>query len=325
MNENRLLYLSQADAQAVGVTMAEVIQALEVAFREKGEGRVEMPPKPGIHPGGGDNFIHAMPAYIPALRSAGVKWVSGFPENHKRGLPYITGLLIYNDVETGVPLAVMDCIWITAVRTGAATAVAAKYLARPESSVVGVLGCGVQGRTNLEALNALFSLERVMAYDLDAQTARSYAEEMGARFGLEVVVVDTPREAVSGCDLIVTAGPILKVPHATIQAGWMDEGTFASLVDFDSYWHPEAMKEADKFCTDDRAQLRYYESAGYFQDIPPVHADLGELVTGRQPGRETPQERTMTANLGLALDDMAVAPLLYQKAIERKIGTWLPL
>lgn len=325
MNENRLLYLSQADVQAVGVTMAEVIQALEVAFREKGEGRVEMPPKPGIHPGGGDNFIHAMPAYIPALRSAGVKWVSGFPENHKRGLPYITGLLIYNDVETGVPLAVMDCIWITAVRTGAATAVAAKYLARPESSVVGVLGCGVQGRTNVEALNALFALERVMAYDLDAQTARSYAEEMGTRLGLEVVVVDTPREAVSGCDLIVTAGPILKVPHATIQAGWMDEGAFASLVDFDSYWHPEAMKEADKFCTDDRAQLRYYESAGYFQVIPPVHADLGELVTGRQPGRETSQERTMTANLGLALDDMAVAPLLYQKAIESKIGTWLPL
>jgi ornithine cyclodeaminase/alanine dehydrogenase len=305
--------------------MAEVIQALEVAFREKGEGRVEMPPKPGIHPGGGDNFIHAMPAYIPALRSAGVKWVSGFPENHKRGLPYITGLLIYNDVETGVPLAVLDCIWITAVRTGAATAVAAKYLARPESSVVGVLGCGVQGRTNVEALNALFALERVMAYDLDAQTARSYAEEMGARLGLEVVIVDRPREAVSGCDLIVTAGPILKVPHATIQAGWMDEGAFASLVDFDSYWHPEAMKEADKFCTDDRAQLRYYESAGYFQEIPPVHADLGELVTGRQPGRETSQERTMTANLGLALDDMAVAPLLYQKAIENKIGTWLPL
>jgi ornithine cyclodeaminase/alanine dehydrogenase len=325
MNQHRLLYLSQADVQAVGVTMAEVIQALEVAYREKGEGRVEMPPKPGIHPGGGDNFIHAMPAYIPALQSAGVKWVSGFPENHKRGLPYITGLLIYNDVETGMPLAVMDCIWITAMRTGAATAVAAKYLARPESSVVGVLGCGVQGRTNLEALNELFPLERVMAYDLEAKAARCYVEEMGARFGLEVAVAESPREAISGCDLIVTAGPILKVPHATIQAGWMDEGAFASLVDFDSYWQPAAMKEADKFCTDDRAQLHYYESAGYFQEIPLVHADLGELVTGQQPGRETPQERTMAANLGLALDDMAVAPLLYQKAIERKMGTWLPL
>jgi ornithine cyclodeaminase/alanine dehydrogenase len=251
--------------------------------------------------------------------------VSGFPENHKRGLPYITGLLIFNDVETGVPLAVMDCIWITGMRTGAATAVAAKVLARPESSVVGVLGCGVQGRTNVEALQVLFPLQRVMAYDLDVRAAHRYAEEIQARLGLEVVVADTPRQAVSGCDLVVTAGPILKKPHATIQAGWLDEGAFASLVDFDSYWHPEAMREADKFCTDDLAQLNYYQSVGYFQGIPPVHADLGELVTGARPGRETAAERTMTANLGLALDDMAVAPLLYNKAVERGIGTWLDL
>ena len=325
MKTGQLLYLSQADVKAVGVTMAEVVEAVEIAFREKGQGQVEMPPKPGIHPGGGDNFIHAMPAYIPGLESAGVKWVSGFPENHKRGLPYITGLLIFNDVETGVPLAVMDCIWITGMRTGAATAVAAKVLARPESSVVGVLGCGVQGRTNVEALQVLFPLQRVMAYDLDVRAAHRYAEEIQARLGLEVVVADTPRQAVSGCDLVVTAGPILKKPHATIQAGWLDEGAFASLVDFDSYWHPEAMREADKFCTDDLAQLNYYQSVGYFQGIPPVHADLGELVTGARPGRETAAERTMTANLGLALDDMAVAPLLYNKAVERGIGTWLDL
>jgi ornithine cyclodeaminase/alanine dehydrogenase len=325
MSEQQLLYLSQEDVSSVGVTMAQVIDALELAFREKGEGRVEMPPKPGIHPGGGDNFIHAMPAYIPALQSAGVKWVSGFPENHRRGLPYITGLLIFNDVETGIPLAVMDCIWITAMRTAAATAVAAKHLARPESSVVGVLGCGVQGRTNVEALNVLFPLERVMAYDVDAEGAQLYADEIGERFDLAVDVVDRPRDAVSGCDLIVTAGPILKEPHRAIQAGWMDSGAFASLVDFDSYWHPAAMSEVTKFCTDDRAQLRYYESVGYFQDIPPVHADLGELVTGSKPGRENAAERTMAANLGLALDDMAVAPLLYRQALEKNVGTWLPL
>jgi ornithine cyclodeaminase/alanine dehydrogenase len=325
MTTEQLLYLSQADVEAVGLTMAEIIASLEIAFREKGEGRAEMPPKPGIHPGGGDNFIHAMPAYIPALKSAGVKWVSGFPENYKRGLPYITGLLILNDVETGLPLAVMDCIWITGMRTGAATAVAAKYLARPESAVVGVLGCGVQGRTNVEALNVLFPLERVMAYDLDSRAARRYAEEMRARFRLEAIVVNTPRDAVTDCDLIVTAGPILKVPHATIQSGWMDEGAFASLVDFDSYWHPAALQEVTKFCTDDLSQLHYYQSVGYFQDIPPVHADLGELVTSAKPGRETPAERTMTANLGLAIDDMAVAPLLYAKAVDKGIGTWLPL
>jgi ornithine cyclodeaminase/alanine dehydrogenase-like protein (mu-crystallin family) len=330
VSDNKLLYLSQADVEAVGVTMADVIAALEIAFREKGAGRVEMPPKPGIHPGESDNFIHAMPAYIPALNSAGVKWVSGYPGNYKQGLPYISGLLILNDPKTGLPLAVMDCVWITAKRTGAATALAAKYLARPESSVLGVLGCGVQGRTNLEALNVLFPLKKVMAYDLRAEVARSYAQAMSAEaelrpLGLEVTAVSTPREAVTGCDLIVTAGPILKKPHATIQAGWMDEGTFASLVDFDSYWQPAAMKEAAKFCTDDLAQLRYYESAGYFQDIPPVYADLGELVIGQKPGRETPEERTMAANLGLALDDMAVAPLIYKKAVEKGIGTWLPL
>lgn len=325
MKPNRLLYLSQDDVISTGLTMAEIIEALEVAFREKGRGNTEMPPKPGIHPGGEDNFIHAMPAYIPALNAAGVKWVSGFPGNHKKGLPYITGLLILNDPETGIPVSVMDCVWITAVRTGAATALSARYLARPESSVVGVLGCGVQGRTNVEALNTLFPVKRVMAYDVNAEAVRRYIDEIGSRFNLEVIPAGTPREAVTGCDIVITAGPILKAPHATIQAGWLDEGAFASLVDFDSYWHPDALQAAAKFCTDDTPQLRQYQQMGYFQNIPEIHADLGELVTGQKPGRETPAERTLTANLGLAIDDMAVAPIIFRKAVEKELGTWLPL
>ena len=103
--DHKILYLSEADVAAAGVAMAEIIDALEIAFREKGEGRVEMPPKPGIHTQP-DAFIHAMPAYIPALHSAGMKWVSGYPDNYRRDLPYITGLLILNDEETGLPLAV---------------------------------------------------------------------------------------------------------------------------------------------------------------------------------------------------------------------------
>ena len=105
----------------------------------------------------------------------------------------------------------------------------------------------------------------------------------------------------------------------------MDEGAFASLVDFDSYWHPDALKEADKFCTDDIPQLEHYREAGYFQAIPPIHADLGELVTEQKPGRESRAERTMACNLGLAMDDMAVAPLIYKRAVEKGVGTWLPL
>ena len=321
---DKLLYLSQADVASVGLTMAEIVAALEQMFHEKGEGRVEMPPKPGIHTRP-DAFIHAMPAYIPALESAGMKWVGGYPENHKRGLPYITGLLILNDADTGIPLAVMDCVWITAQRTGAATAVAAKYLALPDSETVGILGCGVQGRSNLEALNVILPLKRVLAYDVDPDVQRRYADEMSERFGLEVTPVQEPKQAVAGCDVVVTAGPILHTPHATIKQGWFEAGAFASLVDFDSYWHPDAMRETDKFCTDDVPQLDHYREVGYFQDIPPIHADLGELVTGRKPGRETDAERTMTCNLGLALDDMATAPLIYRRALEQGIGTWLPL
>jgi ornithine cyclodeaminase/alanine dehydrogenase len=132
VNDFKLLYLSRAEVEAAGVTMPEIIQALETAFREHGEGKTEMPPKPGIHTRP-DAFIHAMPAYIPALHAAGVKWVSGYPDNYRHNLPYISGLLIINDDETGMPVAVMDCTWITGVRTGAATALSARYLARPDS------------------------------------------------------------------------------------------------------------------------------------------------------------------------------------------------
>ena len=319
-----LLYLSHADVAASGLGMAEIITALESMFREKGEGRVEMPPKIGIHTMP-DAFIHAMPAFIPGQKAAGMKWVGGYPDNSKSGLPYITGVLILNDPETGVPIALMDCTWITAQRTGAATAVAAKYLARPESATLGILGCGVQGRSNLEALKVLFPLKKVYAYDKHADRSLVYAEQMSAEHGIEVVPVSDPRKAVVVSDIVVTAGPILRTPHATIQPGWLAEGAFASLVDFDSYWHPSAMHQVDKFCTDDVPQLHHYRDIGYFQDIPAIHADMGELVTGRKPGREKPEERTIACNLGLALDDIAVAPLIYERALEKGIGMWLPL
>jgi ornithine cyclodeaminase/alanine dehydrogenase-like protein (mu-crystallin family) len=320
----QLLYLSSANVAAAGPGMAEIITALEHMFREKGEGRVEMPPKIGIHTMP-DAFLHAMPAAIPSQKAAGMKWVGGYPDNSQRGLPYITGLLILNDFETGVPVALMDCTWITAQRTGAATAVAAKYLARPESESIGILGCGVQGRSNLEALKVLFPLKKVYAYDKSAGRAAGYAQKMSGLLGIDVVPVDDPKQAVVRSDIVVTAGPILHVPHATIQRGWLAEGAFASLVDFDSYWDPGALHEADKFCTDDVPQLHHYRDLGYFQDIPAIHADLGELVTGRKAGREKADERTMACNLGLALDDMAVAPLIYERALREGVGTWLQL
>ncbi len=319
-----LLYLSQSDVRNLGVTMADMLAALERMFGEKAEGRVEMPPKIGVHPMP-DAFLHAMPAYIGEQNAVGMKWVGGYPENHRRNLPYITGLLILNDAETGVPLAVMDCTWITAQRTGAASAIAAKYLARPESETVGILGCGVQGRSNLEALSLVFRLKLVRAYDVDCNASETYAREMSAQFGIEVIPVSDAKAAVAESDMVVTSGPILRTPHATIQPGWFAEGGFASLVDFDSYWHPDALRQVDKFCTDDVPQLEHYRSIGYFQDIPPVYAEIAELVAGRKPGRETAQEQIVACNLGLALEDIATAPLIYKRALEQEAGTWLPL
>ncbi len=324
MTSRRFLYLSRADVEAVGLDMRTVIGLLETAFREKGEGRVEMPPKPGIHPRP-DAFLHAMAASIPGLQAAGLKWVGGYPENPSRGLPYISGLLILNDVDTGFPIAVMDCTWITGCRTGAATALSARYLARPESETAAILACGVQGRTNLEALATQFRLRRVYAYDTRPQARDRYVREMSEKLELEVIGVDEPEPAVGEADLVVTSGPILKHPTPAIRKGWLREGAFASAVDFDSYWTGEALAQMDRIATDDHAQFRYYRELGYFRHTPEPYADLGELVTGVRPGRQSPVERTLAMNLGLALEDMAVAPEVLRRATEAGLGTWLPL
>ncbi len=324
MAEQKILYLSRADVEAVDLSMKEIIGLLEKAFLEKGNGRVEMPPKPGIHTMP-DAFIHAMPAYIPSLRSAGIKWVSGYPENFKRGLPYISGLMIMNDVETGIPYAVMDCAWITAMRTGAASALSAKYLARPDSETVGILACGVQGHTNLEALACLFPIKRAYAYDVLPDVQEKFIADMKSRFSFEIVGVKEPKQAVVESDLVVSSGPILKHPTPTIKKDWLRPGAYGSAVDFDSYWTAEALAQMDRISTDDHAQFQYYKSVGYFQQTPAPYADLGELVAGLKPGRQNDKERTLAINLGLALDDMAVAPTIYQRAQEKGLGVWLPL
>jgi len=320
-----LLYLSKSDIEKLDIPIEDVIKVVEEVFVEKAEGKAEMPPKPGVHPQR-DSFIHAMPALLSRLKCAGMKWVSGFPENPKRGLPYISGLLILNDVETGFPICIMDCTWITAKRTGAATAVAAKYLARENSETLGILGCGVQGRSNLEALLVVCkNLKEVKAYDINRENLHQYVEEMHSKHGVKVIPVPSPRESVEDCDIVVTAGPILKNPQPVIKASWFKDGGFACPVDFDSYWTPEAMHSMDKFCTDDYEQLKYYRENGYFRDIPNVYAELSSIVSGERIGRENDRERIMSMHLGLAIEDVATASLIYEKATRMNIGTELPL
>ncbi|HSQ27878.1 MAG TPA: ornithine cyclodeaminase family protein [Anaerolineales bacterium] len=324
MKKNHLLYLSRADVETVGLDMPVVIDLLAKAYLEKSLGRVQSPAKPSIYPRD-DSFITAMPAYIPSLDSAGIKWIAGFPGNTQLGMPYITGLLILNDVETGLPCAVMDCTWITAQRTGAKTALAAKYLAHPDSREVGILACGVQGRTNLRALSCLFPIRKVNAFDINPQAQEKFIQEMNKQYDFEIVGVETPRDAVIESDLIVISGPIMRSPNPTILKDWLKPGGFASAVDYDSYWSSDALAQMDIFVTDDLPQFLYQRQMGYFFNTPDPNLELADLVAGARPGRQNQEQRVLSMNLGLAMDDMAIAPEIFRQAREQDLGVWLSL
>ncbi|MBE3031830.1 MAG: ornithine cyclodeaminase family protein [Actinobacteria bacterium] len=323
-----LIYLSRADVEGLGMSMREVLTALDAGFAAKGRGLTEMPPKPGIHTRP-DCFIHAMPAYVKELEVAGLKWVSGYPPNPAKGLPYISGLLVLNDCETGLPLAVMDCAWITAMRTGASAGISAKYLARPGSEAAAMVGCGVQARTSLMALvETLPALAEVRCYDLIAQATEAFITEMAARFpALRFVACASAPEAVRPADVVVTAIPIVAAPKPDLDAGMLKEGALGVSLDYDSAWTSAAMAECELFCSDDVGQLlATKEHAVYFGGIPDViTADLGELAAGLKPGRTDNGQRAFSMNMGIAVDDMVTAKVLYELAVARGAGVRLEL
>lgn len=323
-----IVYLSRKDVEGLGMTMADVLEAVENGFRLKGLKKTEMPPKPGIHPRK-DAFIHAMPAYLQEVEAAGLKWVSGYPSNMEKGLPYITGLLILNDPDTGIPIAVMDCAWVTAMRTGASAGISAKYLARPDSKIAGFLGCGVQARTSLMALvESLPELAGVQCHDLFPAATDRFIAEMGARFpGLTFIHCATPAEMMRDADVVVTAIPIVNDPKPPLDAGMLKEGGLAISLDYDSAWTSAAMRECDKFCSDDIDQMLSTKEQGhYFAGIPEsIYADLGELAAGLKPGRTNATERILSLNMGIAVDDMVTAKVLYQRALGNGAGMRLPL
>jgi len=326
MDQNRILYLAAKDVERAGVDMKRIIDAIETVYRYKGQGDVEMPSKIGVHTRP-NALIHAMPAYIRATGTVGMKWVSAYPENFRFNVPQISGLIVLNDEQTGLPYCIMDGRWITAKRTGAKTAVAAGFLARKSAVSVGILGCGVQGRSNLEALCERFAIKDVHAYDVDNEVAKRYADEMSAQFEVEVTVADVPADAVRQMDIVVTAVPITKEPSLVIENEWLEPGAFAAPLEFGSYWKPEVLKSADLFVTDDVEQMFYYQSMGYFRNIPTrgqVH-DLADVVINKAPRRSSENQRIIAMNLGLAIDDMAVASLIHKAAEDKGLGVWLDM
>ena len=323
-----LVYLSRKDVESLEMSMSDVIRTVDNGFRLKGLRKTEMPPKPGIHPRP-DCFIHAMPTYVQEVEAAGLKWVSGYPSNSRKGLPYITGPRVLNDPSTGLPIAVMDCAWVTAMRTGASAGISAKYLARRSSRVAGILGCGVQARTSLMALvEVLPRLDEVRCCDLHPRAATRFIEDMGGRFkGLRFTACRNPADIMDDADVVVTAIPIVEKPTPPLEAGKLKPGGLAISLDYDSAWSGAAMNECGKFCTDDIDQLLSTKSHGvYFSGIPKkIHADLGELSAGIKKGRANEKERIFSMNMGIAVDDIVTAKVLYMRAVKNRVGVRLPL
>ncbi len=325
----RLLYLSRAEVESLGISMGEVIAAVEEGFRAKGEGLVELPPKPGVHPRR-DSFIHAMPAYVGgSVDAAGIKWVFGYPENPQRGLPYIGGLMVLNDADTGMPLAVMDCTWITAVRTGAASAVAARHLfGEGKEADVAILGLGVQGRSHLLALSEVLRVRRFLLYDVSERRAADFVEEMSPRArGAELVICRTFGEATREADVVVSATPILERPNRFVGLNDLKaDGFLAISIDYDAAFKEEVPNSVDLFVVDDREQYLWTQRRGpYFRGYPDrVELDMGE-VCARGSSDLASRGRRMALLMGIASHDVVTARLIYRRAVELGVGTLLPL
>jgi len=318
MKRVEFLYLSQEEILDLNLPLREVIDLVEKGLDEHGRGRVENPPKPGIH-SKSDSFIHAMPAYFRKLGIGGLKWVSGYPSNRDLGLPQIAGLMVVNDMETGLPLAVMDCRWITAARTAAVSAITAKCCARKGSKVFGVIGAGVQGRMTLPALKEVLpGLRKVKVYDVNPESSRRYEADF-EKLGLEIKVCSSVEEATKGSDIILTATQ--RLPKPLVRNEWFDPGCLGMGLEASRAWYGDAILTADKFVTDSWEQTTHFHEQGAFPDgMPKLYAELGDIVCGEKPGRENDEERILAINIGLALEDVIVANRVYE--IARKKGAY---
>jgi ornithine cyclodeaminase len=330
--EARLLFLSQEDVIAAGgLDMAAAVADVETVFRLHAAGEYALPEKVVLtwdepQPGQLDNHINTMPGYIGGpFHMAGLKTIASFPQNPSRhGLPRASALIVLNDPETGLPLAVMDGTLISAVRTGAATGVAARYLAREDVRQVGLIGAGVQSRTQLMALKVVRpGITTALVFDMDRERARSFAEEMGRQLGIEVEVADSPETVARQAEVLVTA---TTTTRPIVRRGWLQPGTlYAHIAGYECEY--AVIRAADKVLVDDWHQVKHrmYSTValmwrdGLFRDED-LYGELGEVVSGRKPGRESDAEIILFSPIGMGIHDIAVATRIYRRARVEGIG-----
>jgi alanine dehydrogenase len=318
------LILSQRDIAAL-LSIEECTEAVEHVFRLHGEGRTQAPGILGVHaPDGG---FHIKAGVLRLKRSYfAAKINANFSENPKRlGLPTIQGVIVLSDADNGYPLAVMDSAEITAQRTAAATAVAAKYLARPESKTLTICGCGIQGRVSLRALKPLFPLEQVFAYDVDATRAERFAKDLSTELAIAINAVNELEAATLQSDICVTCTPSRRF---YLRREYIAPGTFVAAVGADN----EDKQELDptllaevKVVADLVEQCATIGELHHALDQKvmtkdQVHAELGEIVAANKPGRTSSDEVIVFDSTGMALQDVVASALVYEKAKHQGAG-----
>ncbi len=328
----RTLFLSDSMVRSV-LSMKEVIDVVEEAFREKALGRVQMPSKVYLFfDGVGD--LRVMPCYIAGLGVSSVKIVNSHPNNRVKGFPTVMAVILLIDPETGFPKAIMSGTWITGLRTGAAGAIAAKYLARKDSRIVAFIGAGAQARMQLMGLlEVMPGLSEARVFDIRSDAGKSFLDfaEGICPGGFSMEVADSARSAVMDADIVVTTTPSRK---PIVMSDWIGGGVHFNCMGADApgkqELDPEILRRASKIVVDDLEQAVH----GGEVNVPirsgilskeDIYGELGEIIAGFKKGRESHDELTVFASTGLAIQDAVTANLAYRKALERGLGVYLDL
>lgn len=322
MTQPSLLYLSEADVTRVALSPDVAREAIAAAFAAHHAGRTGVKPKLALEIAPGHSF-QSMCAASAQVGVAINKWLGMAPVAAGAGGASIHAMIALNDFATGRLLAVMDGNLLTALRTAAMSAVAARHLAKPSPASIGFVGCGLQAHSHLDAFMALFpGLRRVCAVSRTPRSASRLVERALTR-GLDAEALGDPKAVVAESDIVITSVPMHPGFRAFLDPAWLKPGSFVAAVDVGRSWIAARLHELDIRATDDRSQATELSAALGLDDAAPFHADLSALAAGAHPGRRDERQRAIFVFRGYALGDLAVAAVIYAAARKAGIGTLL--
>jgi ornithine cyclodeaminase len=326
----QLRFISGRDIERLQLKRGEIFDAVAEAVRAQGNGQVVLEPRMHlIPPNGGRGHFNVLRGHVDPLGVSGIKVVGDFVDNHQRGLPSELALVTLYDPSTGVPLVIMDGTMITAARTGALTALGAKYLARSDSRVLGHIGARGTAWWNVTMLDDLFHFEEIRVTSAREESRREFASSLSRELQKPVAAVPTAGTALRGADIMVEASRLAE-PAVLLRTEWVQPGTLVIPYGTISAVELSLTDVMDKIVVDDWGQatvgpfgaLRPHVQAGLLTRDR-VHAELGEIVAGHKPGRERSVERILFWHRGLATTDLAVAHLIWKRAEAENAGTML--